>query len=208
MLPDFIARHWPEREHPVTEVPVMLLDSLINDTRPVQQPPTDTQTREVTQRLAPGKKPVTRKTWKKDTFNLNRCDSTALQDVYGIGPAYASRIVKYRNLLGGYVSEEQLTEVYGLPDSTVSRVQHRVFIESGYTPEQLAINLASFREILRHPYFSYEQTKAVINHRNRYGAYGNVSHLEETGRTDFHPLLLYYLNFSQENRSAKKKPVK
>ena len=47
---------------------------------------------------------------------LNSADTTALKKVPGIGSVFAKRIIKYRELLGGFYSVEQLGEVYGIDE--------------------------------------------------------------------------------------------
>ena len=42
---------------------------------------------------------------------LNTADSAMLDAVRGIGPYYAKKILRYRELLGGYYSVEQLKEI-------------------------------------------------------------------------------------------------
>jgi len=46
--------------------------------------------------------------------DLNQADSAGLDQIKGIGPAFANRILKYRERLGGFYKKEQLLEVYGL----------------------------------------------------------------------------------------------
>ena len=53
-------------------------------------------------------------------LEINGADSVELTKLYGIGPAFASRIMKYRNLLGGFYALGQLKEVYGINDSIFS----------------------------------------------------------------------------------------
>lgn len=53
-------------------------------------------------------------TSEKLLIELNAADTTELKKLDGIGSAYAKRIVKYRDLIGGFVRKEQLLEVYGL----------------------------------------------------------------------------------------------
>lgn len=53
---------------------------------------------------------------------LNSTDSIELIKIKGIGPVFASRIMKYRDLLGGYVSISQLQEVYGIDSDRKSVV--------------------------------------------------------------------------------------
>ncbi len=50
---------------------------------------------------------------KRALVDLNTADSVTLLSLYGIGPSFAKRIMKYRNLLGGFYNKTQLLEVYG-----------------------------------------------------------------------------------------------
>jgi len=52
----------------------------------------------------------------------------------GIGPTYAKRIVKYRNSLGGFHAINQLSEVYGLADSTFQSIRPQLKTTSKNTP--------------------------------------------------------------------------
>lgn len=55
--------------------------------------------------------------WPQGTVvELNSADTTALKMVPGIGSVFAKRIIKYRDLLGGFYSVEQLGEVYGIDE--------------------------------------------------------------------------------------------
>ena len=45
-------------------------------------------------------------------FNLNLADTGQLKTIYGIGPVLASRIVEYRNKLGGFISAQQLASTF------------------------------------------------------------------------------------------------
>ena len=62
-------------------------------------------------------KPRTAKAKEKEpsllNMDLNTADSTTLMALKGIGPVFSVRIVKYRELLGGYYETAQLQEVYG-----------------------------------------------------------------------------------------------
>lgn len=54
--------------------------------------------------------------WAEGTIlSLNEADTTALKKIPGIGSWYASRIVRYRERLGGFISTAQLSEIEGLP---------------------------------------------------------------------------------------------
>src|SRR5665648_1161064 len=49
----------------------------------------------------------------KFLIDINSCDSATLVTLSGIGPVLSARIIKYRRLLGGFATTEQLKEVYG-----------------------------------------------------------------------------------------------
>lgn len=96
---------------------------------------------------------------------LNTADTTMLKRIPGIGSYYASKIVNYRNRLGGFVSVEQITEIDGLPDG----IEKWFKIEEPSRPLKLKINHADFKTLVRHPYLNYEQVKFITNRIRLYG---------------------------------------
>ncbi len=111
-------------------------------------------------------------------FDLNSIDSVTLVKFQGIGPAYAKRILKYRNLLGGYYSKEQLKEIYNFPEETYFKIEHRLYTDT-LKVNKLRINFVEYRELLRHPYFNKAQVKAILQRRERQGAFKDPNELEE-----------------------------
>jgi DNA uptake protein ComE-like DNA-binding protein len=105
---------------------------------------------------------------KQSLINLNSCDSAALVVLPGIGPVLSSRIIKYRNLIGGYVSVNQLREVYGLPEETFSMISSRVFADS-LSVRKIRINEADYKELIRHPYFKRNEVSAILKYRELKG---------------------------------------
>ncbi len=107
------------------------------------------------------------------TLDLNSADTTMLKQVPGIGSYYARKIVSYRERLGGFISTSQISEIDGLP-AGVSRwftLEHKTNVK------KLRINHADFKELVRHPYLSYEQTKAIANHVRQYGPIHSLQEL-------------------------------
>ena len=99
---------------------------------------------------------------KRQILNLNICDSASLETLPGIGPVLSSRIIKYRNLIGGYVSVDQLKEVYGLPEETFEMISARVVADS-ITIRKIRINEWDYRQLIRHPYFQRSEVSAILN---------------------------------------------
>lgn len=98
---------------------------------------------------------------------LNSTDSIQLIKLKGIGPAFASRILKYRSLLGGYVSVSQLNEVYGIDSLKYTSLKEFFLPCNIELIEHLNINDADFKDLLKHPYISYDFTKYIVNRRQK-----------------------------------------
>ena len=98
-------------------------------------------------------------------LDLNVLDSAQLVLLPGIGPVFASRIVRYREQLGGFASTMQLTEINGLPDSLM-----KWFIISDTIPlEKIEVNKGTLNELRRHPYINFYQARAIVELRRERG---------------------------------------
>ena len=62
-----------------------------------------------------------------------------------------SRFLKYRNLLGGFKSVNQLKEVYSINDSLFESIKYFLIIKDS-SLKQININLCSIKDLNRHPY--------------------------------------------------------
>lgn len=113
------------------------------------------------------------------SISLNETDTTEWKKVPGIGSSFSRRIVKYRSLLGGYVSINQLKEVYGVTDELFETIAPFINEEDVDRSDFVKINInqLEFREILAHPYINYEQTKAIVNLRRRTGSITSTNQL-------------------------------
>lgn len=118
------------------------------------------------------------------SFDINTATPENLQTLPGIGEKLATRIIKYKNQLGGYVHKLQYQEVYGIGLIALQHLSLYTYILDDFQPHQLSINQADFKTLLRHPYLSYEQVKKIIQHRERYGAFQQVATLSEKAIID------------------------
>lgn len=109
------------------------------------------------------------------SFDLNVADTAQLMSVYGIGPALAARIIKFRNALGGFIKPEQLTEVYGLDTTVVHRLFQKSFIHENFLPRKININTADEKELSAHPYIRKPLAKAMVAYRFQHGDYREVN---------------------------------
>jgi competence protein ComEA len=110
------------------------------------------------------RKPEIKEIKKKVLVDLNTADSVTLLTLYGIGPSFAKRIVKYRNLLGGFYSKAQLLEVYGFDQDRLDQIDPNCEVGPGGI-KKININTVKTEELKKHPYFDYYTAKAIVDQR-------------------------------------------
>lgn len=112
--------------------------------------------------------------------DINKCDSSTLEALPGIGPVLAARIIKYRNLLGGFAFVDQLKEVYGLPEETYNLLSGK-FIADSTDIKKIAVNSAGYRQLIRLPYLSSDEVNALLRYREKHGNIRCIHELIENG---------------------------
>ena len=112
----------------------------------------------------------------KTPVPLNISDSAALAGIYGIGPVLSVRIIKYRNLLGGYISKEQLLEVYGMTQENFENICDFVLIDSAAVI-RINLNTTGIAALNRHPYLNEYQARALISYREIKGKFTNTDEI-------------------------------
>ncbi len=143
------------------------------------------------ERLAPyiviQKRDYPKSTFKKDTLrfakvfypiDINTADSSLFERLRGIGPSLARRIINYRNRLGGFVSVEQISEVWGLPDSTYQSLRSKMEV-TGVKVTQLNINTADMETMRKHPYINYSLARIIYNYRQQHGLYADIADVKK-----------------------------
>ncbi|XLS28256.1 ComEA family DNA-binding protein [Flavobacteriaceae bacterium M23B6Z8] len=110
-------------------------------------------------------------------LDLNKADSIALTKVYGIGPVLSGRILKYRKLLGGFVEDTQLYEVYGIQTAAAKKVLEKFTVLSRPSVVPKDVNLISLQELSKVPYISKHLARDIIAYRTRVGAITKIQEL-------------------------------
>jgi competence ComEA-like helix-hairpin-helix protein len=113
---------------------------------------------------------------------INQADSTQWESLPGIGPALAHRIVAYREKLGGFVSVEQLTEVWNLPDSVFQKIKNRLKSDDSF--KKMDINSCGKIEFGRHPYFGFRLAKIIVNYREQHGLFQTLEDIQKIALID------------------------
>ena len=114
--------------------------------------------------------------------DINVADSAALDDLPGIGGWYASKIIEYRKLLGGYSYKEQLMDIYRFDQERYDKICDLIEIRSErIVPFELWKLPAD--SLSRHPYIrNLETAKSIVLYReNAPRAKWTVDELEHAG---------------------------
>ncbi len=109
---------------------------------------------------------------------VNNADTTELTLIRGIGPAFAKRIVKYRERLGGFYQKEQLMEVFGIDSAKYGQIKDEVMVNKENL-KKININVVQYDELKNHPYLTGKQANALIQYRKQHGNYKSAEDLNK-----------------------------
>lgn len=115
-------------------------------------------------------------------LDLNSADSVDLLKIKGVGPFFAKQILKYRNALGGFVSKEQLLEVWKLDQEKYNMIEKFVFVDIGKA-KKVCINTCEASE-LKSPYVRWNVANAIVNYRKQHGKYNSIEEIKRTDLVD------------------------
>ena len=128
--------------------------------------------------------------------DLNTVDSITLVELPRMGGYMASRIIVFREKLGGFVEVEQLLDVKGLDSTRFAAMKPYLLIGDAET-RRIDVNRADFKTLVGHPYLSYEQVKRIFRQRETRGMIKNWAQLESLLKEigEVNPLLEHYLSY-------------
>lgn len=111
-------------------------------------------------------------------ININTADSATLRQVRGIGPKSVVQIMRYRELLGGYYSIEQISELEVVTDDNFRIISQQIYADS-VDIKKISINFASPKELEVHPYLSNRMLRRIINKRELKGGWSTIQEMIE-----------------------------
>jgi len=130
--------------------------------------------------------------------DLNTADTTELDKIRGIGPAFARRIFKYRERVGGFYKKEQLLEVYGVDTVKYKEISGQIKL-SNQPLTRIFINTIDFEKLSRNPYLKFKEVNAIIQFRKQHGNYANIADLKKVVILSAETVekLMPYISFEQ-----------
>ena len=112
-------------------------------------------------------------------IELNTADTLTLTKLKGIGSVYSQRIIKYRDLLGGFIKMEQLLEIYGMDSVLYKSVSSQSKIDENYI-KKININKCTLSDIKKHPYIKHHVAVSIINYREQHGHYKEIQEIKKS----------------------------
>ncbi|KQO33930.1 hypothetical protein ASF10_17725 [Flavobacterium sp. Leaf82] len=111
--------------------------------------------------------------------DINQASQEDLVKIYGIGEALSLRILKQKEILGCFVSMEQMNDVWGLSPEVIYELNthFKVIIPSNF--KKIAINEASLKELSQFSYFRYTLAKQIVTYRSMNGNINNIEDLSK-----------------------------
>lgn len=108
---------------------------------------------------------------------LNAATSEELQRVRGIGSVLSVRIVKFREALGGFLTPEQLRDVYGVSPEVADRVAALFPVLEIPNVKRINLNDASAFELSKLAYLSFDMAKKLVDFRDLNGDFKTVDQI-------------------------------
>ncbi len=110
------------------------------------------------------KKPIEQK------LEINSASREQFMELKGIGEKLSERIITLREKLGGFVSLDQLNEVYGLSQETFEKIKPKLKVDVSKVT-LLNINELDVKALAQHPYISFSLANLIVNYRDQHGPY-------------------------------------
>ncbi|MFX0557274.1 ComEA family DNA-binding protein [Maribacter sp. CXY002] len=116
--------------------------------------------------------------------DLNSATADELQRVYGIGDKLSIRIIKFRDRLGGFLLDDQLSDVYGLDPEVAKRILKQFKVIKIPQIEKINVNSATVEELSKLVYLQKHVAQGIVDYRN---INGTILSLDELTKVNDFP---------------------
>lgn len=118
-------------------------------------------------------------TRKKILVDLNTGNQADFEEIPGIGEYFAKKIIDYRGQLGGFISKEQLMEVWKIDAVKYAEMERFVELDTK-SIEKISVNTATAEQLQKHPYINYKVANSLVKMRDQHGAYKELSDIKRS----------------------------
>ncbi len=130
-------------------------------------------------------------------LDINTALEEDLDKVYGIGPAFAKKIMRRRAQLGAFVSMDQMDEFAEFSPEAITGLKKGFKVAGQPEVTKININTASLNQLAYFPYFNKGIAKAIITKRSMKGKLTKIEELLEIidFPVDKQKIIALYLEF-------------
>ncbi len=121
---------------------------------------------------------------RKRRVDINRANVSDLMRLAGLDGKIAGRVIKYGRSLGGYVSEEQFDEIYGVPVEKLRLLKRFFYVSKNFVPVKIKVNRAGWRDLAKHPYIPEKLAGSIIRYREINGPIADMNELSAFSMVD------------------------
>jgi len=109
--------------------------------------------------------------------DINQATKEDLIKINGIGETLSLRILTQKEKLGGFVSMEQLKEVWGLSPEVIQNLNMHFGVLRLPNLNKIDVNNASLKELSQFFYFKYDLARQIVKYRSMNGDFKNIEDL-------------------------------
>jgi len=130
-------------------------------------------------------------------IDINKASQEDLIKIFGIGEAISLRILRFKESLGGFVSMEQMKDVWGLSPEVIENLNLHFKVMALPNVKKIDINNASIKELSQFPYFNYQLARQIVTFRSMNGDIKNSEDLTKIKglSIDKANIIVLYLDF-------------
>lgn len=110
-------------------------------------------------------------------MDINEALEEDLDKAYGIGPAFAKKILRRRAQLGGFVSMEQMEDFNEFSQEAKKELKKHFAVKKVPEVNKINLNSASLNQLSYFPYFNKSIAKNIITQRSMKGKISSVEDL-------------------------------
>lgn len=111
-------------------------------------------------------------------IDLNIATAKQLKLVNGVGEKLSERIIKYRNkFIGGFISDVQLQDVYGLSPEVIERIKANFTVKTPRQIQTLNLNTATANQLVNIQHIDYDIAHNIIEERTLRDGFKSIEEL-------------------------------
>jgi len=115
-------------------------------------------------------------------IDLNVATALQLQKVYGIGEGFSKRIIDYRYKYQGFVSTDELSEIWGLTPEVIGRIKAQFVVKTPRKIKTYNLNTATRDQLITIPHIDYEIANSIIEERILRDGFKSIEDLTKVER--------------------------